>query len=83
MDPADPDRGIDMAMRVRRVAGLDRAIGDVVLRQLGEAGMAAEQRVVPRAAAAGERQRDHAAGGREQAAMKHPGIVPRAARSSS
>jgi hypothetical protein len=83
MDPVDPNRGIDMAMRVRRVVDVDRAIGDVVLRQLGEAGMTAEQRVVPRAAAAGEHQGDRATGGREQAAMKHPGIVPRAARSSS
>ncbi len=83
MDPADPDRGIDMAMRVRRVVDVDRAIGDVVIRQLGEAGVPAEQRVVPCAAAAGEHQRDRATGGREQAAMKHSGIVPRAARSSS
>src|SRR5260370_11222177 len=39
MDPADPDRGIDMAMRVRRVVDVDRAIGDVVIRQLGEPGL--------------------------------------------
>jgi hypothetical protein len=37
VDAADLDRRIDLAMRVRRLADIDRPVADVMRRQAGEA----------------------------------------------
>ena len=62
MNAADLDGRIDRAMRVPRVADIRRPIADIVRRQAGEAGAAAQRGMARRAAAGAEQQREQATG---------------------
>ena len=62
MNAADLNGGIDRAMRVIRVADIRRPVADIVRRQAGEAGAAAQRGMARRAAAGAEQQREQATG---------------------